>query len=176
LDEIPKPQMLDPDRMLINTRGNMGGEEQETRAQILEQGLHQSCGYAEQLWETLDGIRHFLVEMLPPDPRTPNPRATASASPTGPDDEQGWQRWIQAYAAVNSVMTGPNGDSGYGLKEARRQAQLRREAPVLTLPLVENGTGAPAAARTSRADAVKLALIGGAGVLVGTLLRRSPRT
>ncbi|MFN2562905.1 MAG: hypothetical protein ABR571_16640 [Jatrophihabitans sp.] len=132
MQPIPKPHLLDPDRMLVNDRGEFAVDH-ETRANALDKALKESCAYAEQLWEDLDGIRAYLLNSLPPDPRAPGLHPTASASPTGPDDEQGWENWINAYATVTSVLAGPHGDSGFGLGEARRAARDRRTAPILTL-------------------------------------------
>lgn len=95
--------------------------------------LHATCSYAQQLWRDLDAMRGYLLTSLPPHPRAPGLRPTASASPTGPGDGDGWDNWITAYAAVTSVLCGPHGDSGYGLGEARREAALRRTAPVLVV-------------------------------------------
>lgn len=89
-------------------------------------------------------MRGYLLNSLPPDPRAPGPHPTASASPTGPDDDTGWDNWIAAYATVTSVLCGPNGDSGYGLGEGRREANLRRTAPVLRIHADHPGLGEPA--------------------------------
>jgi hypothetical protein len=132
MQPIPKPHLLDPDRMLVNSRGDFTVDH-ETRADALDKALNETCAYAQQLWHDLDGIRAYLLNSLPPDPRAPGVHPTASASPTGPDDEQGWNNWITAYATVTSVLAGPHGDSGFGLGEARREARDRRTAPVLAL-------------------------------------------
>ena len=75
-------------------------------------------------------MRQYLLDSLPPAPSGPGQHTTASASPTGPDDEQGWQKWITAFAEVASVLCGPHGDSGFGLSRAHEEAQIRRTAPV----------------------------------------------
>lgn len=133
IQPIPTPQVLDPDRVLANDRGDFTVNH-EAPAALLNEALHATCSYAEQLWHDLDAMRGYLLTSLPPDPRTPGLPPTASASPTGPDDADGWDNWIAAYAAVTSVLCGPQGDSGYGLSEARREADLRRTAPVLARP------------------------------------------
>jgi len=131
---IPTPQVLDPDRMLANDRGGFGtADDDKSRADLLDKALEDTCAYAQQLWQNLDAVRQYLFDSLPSDPRSPGPRPSASASPTGPDDEKGWDNWIAAYASITSVLCGPQGDSGFGLREARGAAQDRRTAPNLTL-------------------------------------------
>jgi hypothetical protein len=130
MQPIPTPQVLDPDRILADDRDDFTVHHR-TREQLLDEALHATCAYAQQLWHDLDAMRAYLLDSLPPDPRAPGPHPTACASPVGPDDETGWANWISAYAAVTSVLCGPGGDSGYGLAEARREATLRRTAPVL---------------------------------------------
>jgi hypothetical protein len=132
MQPIPAPEVLDPDRVLDNDRDDLTADHQ-ARAALLEDALHKSCDYARQLWNTLDGVRTYLWDSLPSDPRSPGSHPHLSASPTGPDDEQGWDNWITAYASVTSVLCGPHGDSGYGLGEARHAAELRRNAPSLNL-------------------------------------------
>lgn len=132
MQPIPTPQVLDPDRVLDNDRGDFTADH-EARSKLLETALHESCSYAQQLWDTTNALRAYLMDSLPPDPRAPGAHPAVGASPTGPDDEQGWNNWVNAYAAVTSVLCGPHGDSGYGLGEARHAAELRRSAPNLTL-------------------------------------------
>jgi hypothetical protein len=129
---IPKPQVLDPDRPLRH-RGTEFTEDDRPEAELLAKALHEACEYADQLWDDLNAMRQYLLDSLPPDPRAPGPHTTASASPTGPNDEQGWQNWINAFAAIASVLCGPHGDSGFGLSRAREEAQIRRTAPVLNI-------------------------------------------
>ncbi len=132
MQPIPTPQVLDPDRVLANDRGDLTVDH-EARANLLDEAIHDTCAYAQQLWHDIDAIRAYLLTSLPPDPRAPGTDPTASASPTGPDDTDGWDNWIAAYASVTSVLCGPHGDSGYGLGEARREATLRRTAPILRI-------------------------------------------
>jgi hypothetical protein len=122
---IPKPEVLNPDRPLFNDEDNFTANH-EARDVLLERALRESCAYAQQLWANLDAQRSYLLGCLPPDPHTANSLAVVGASPTGPGDEQGWQNWIDAFAAVTSVLCGPHGDSGFGLSRARQEAQLRR--------------------------------------------------
>lgn len=128
---IPKPEVLDPDRVTSNDRDEMTLSEHRSRAQQLDEALHASCSYANQLWDQLDATRSYLYESLPPDPRDPGGEARSGASPTGPDDEPGWRQWGDVYSATTSVLAGPHGDSGFGFHEARRAEQIRREAPNL---------------------------------------------
>lgn len=132
MQTIPKPEVLDPDRPLRHGAAQLTGDDRP-ETELLTNALHESCEYAQQLWDDLDAIRQYLLDSLPPDPRAPGEHATASASPTGPDDEQGWQNWINAFAEVASVLCGPHGDSGFGLSRAQQEAQIRRTAPVLTI-------------------------------------------
>lgn len=132
MQPIPTPQVLDPDRILADDRDDFTVHH-HTREQLLDEALHATCAYAQQLWHDLDAMRAYLLDSLPPDPRAPSEHSAVSASPTGPDDDTGWDSWIKAYAAVTSVLCGPGGDSGYGLGEARREAKLRRTAPVLRI-------------------------------------------
>lgn len=127
MQPIPTPQVLDPDRILADERGDFTVHH-HTREELLDEALHATCSYAQQLWHDLNAMRAYLLDSLPPDPRAPGPHPTASASPTGPDDDTGWNNWITTYAAATSVLCGPNGDSGYGLSEARREAHLRQGA------------------------------------------------
>jgi hypothetical protein len=150
MQPIPTPQLLDPDRVLDNDRNEVTADHQ-ARAALLETALHESCDYAQQLWNSLDATRHYLMDSLPSDPRAPGPHPHAGATPTGPDDEQGWQNWIATFAAVNSTLCGPQGDSGYGLSEARQTAQERRSAPILQLHAEHPQLSSPAAAGTDPA-------------------------
>jgi hypothetical protein len=127
MQPIPTPHVLDPDHYLDDNR-DAGGEGHIER---LQSALAETCEYGRQLWATLDATRGYLMASLPPDPRRPGPHPVLSASPTGPDDEEGWAAWIAAYAAVSSVLCGPQGDSGFGAGEARDAARARREAPNL---------------------------------------------
>jgi hypothetical protein len=135
---IPQPDLLDPDRLTTNERSDMTADEHRTRAQQIDQALHESCEYATELWQHLDAARTYLLASLPSDPRAPGTNPHACASPTGPTDAEGWQRWIETYATVTSILAGPRGDSGFGLGEAREAARLRREAPNLKVLAATN--------------------------------------
>lgn len=129
MDQIPKPQVLDPDRPL-RPRGTHLGVDERPREEVLDIALHESCAYAQQLWDQLDAIRTYLLDSLPPEPHEPgsHPKQT-SASPTGPNDERGWSAWIDAFGAVSSVLCGAHGDDGLGVERAREAAQRRRTFP-----------------------------------------------
>jgi hypothetical protein len=128
---IAKPEVLDPHRILQNDIDKVTANH-EAPAVLLQRALNDSCGYAEQLWDTLNAQRQYLLDCLPPEQRTapdpiPNrPTLVGSGASIGPDDEQGWQTWITAFAAVTSVLCGPHGDSGFGLSRARQEARRRR--------------------------------------------------
>lgn len=125
---IPQPHILDPDRILSDDREEMTAAEHRSRAQELDAALHESCAYAQQLWTDVARARQYLYDSLPPDPRHPTVERVG-ATPNGPDDEQGWQHWMDAYSELTSVLAGPHGDSGMGVKEAQNAANLRRNAP-----------------------------------------------
>ena len=140
---IPTPHVLNPDRLLANDRGGFGtADDHKSRADLLDKALQDSCAYAQQLWDNLDAVRHYLMDSLPPDPRPPGPHRSPSAAPTGPDDEQGWENWIAAFASVTSVLCGPHGDSGLGLHEhaeRRRNAAPRRFSIRTSSPRAASG-------------------------------------
>jgi hypothetical protein len=129
---IAKPEVLDPHRILENDIDNFTANH-EARAVLLQRALNDSCSYAEQLWDTLNALRQYLLDCLPPD-ASPTAEPTSNrpalvgvgAAPTGPDDEQGWPTWITAFASVTSVLCGPHGDSGFGLSRAQEEARRRR--------------------------------------------------
>lgn len=141
--EIPKPELLDPDRVDRDDREDFTADDHRSQAQLLAKALGESCAYADQLWDQVNALRDYLLNSLPPDPRTPGPHATAAASPSGPDDEDGWVNWINAFATTTSVLCGSHGDSGFGLSRAREEAQLRRTAPELTLHARHPDLGEP---------------------------------
>lgn len=126
--EIPQPQVLDPDRPL-RRRGTQFTEDDRPEVELLAKALHESCDYATQLWRTLDAMRGYLLASLPSDPSDPEADRRC-ARPSGPDDEPGWQAWIDAFASVTSALCGPHGDSGFGLGRGREEAQRRRSAPL----------------------------------------------
>ncbi|MFL6162509.1 MAG: hypothetical protein ACJ74U_09780 [Jatrophihabitantaceae bacterium] len=128
---IPMPGVLEPDGGHL--RGSLNAaEDPEQQLSQLRQALADACGYGRELWRAVDALRGYLLHSLPADPRAPGLHRTATA-PTGPDDEQGWQDWMAAYAEAHSVLAGPRGDSGFGVSEAQREAQARRSAPNLRL-------------------------------------------
>lgn len=133
MQAIPQPHLLDPDRLLNNDRDDLLNDS-ESKVQQLDKAFRETCGYAGQLWQTLDDVRTYLMASLPPDPTSSEGLHSANgAHPTGPDDEQGWRDWAAAFAEVSSVLCGPHGDSGYGRKEADRAARVRRDAPIVRL-------------------------------------------
>jgi hypothetical protein len=184
VDPIPQPQLLDPDRILDPQRDDMNTDH-ESRAQKYKDGLHESCAYAQQLWQTLDGVRAYLMESLPPDPRDPDAHVTC-ASPTGPDDEPGWVHWIDMFSVVTSAMCGPHGDSGFGYGQAREAAQVRRTveapppppAPVAPAEatVASNATEASDVGRSARSKPIRVVAGAVIAVLaVRGLLPRPPR-
>ena len=130
---IPKPQVLDPHRRLVNDEDNFTANH-EARAVLLQRALETSCSYADQLWNDLNAMRQYLLDCLPPDPHTATGPVATGAAPSGPDDEHGWQNWMTAFAEVTSVLCGPHGDSGFGPSRAREEAQRRRASPAAAAP------------------------------------------
>lgn len=128
--EVPMPTVLDPDRMHSDDRDDMTVLEHRSRAQQLDDALHETCEYAQQLWRTLQAARQYLMDSIPSDPST-GEFNRASAAPTGIDDQEGWRHWIDVYATVTSALAGPHGDSGLGRNEASEAARRRRARPVL---------------------------------------------
>jgi hypothetical protein len=126
---IPLPEILDPDRAHLLAELN-AEEDAERRLADLRQALAGACDYGRTLWLGLDSLRGYLLRSLPPDPHSPGMHRIC-ASPTGPDDEDGWKSWMAAYAEAHAVLAGPNGDSGFGVSEAAREAQQRRSAPAV---------------------------------------------
>lgn len=179
MEPIALPEVLDPERTLTDDREEMTGEEHRARAQRLDAALHESCEYGQQLWKVLDEVRAYLMGSLPPDPRSPEAPPVTCASPTGPDDEEGWSKWIGAFAAVTSALAGPRGDSGYGVNSARHAASVRRSAPVVQVnakrdlakdaPAVQDSaTGSPPHPDGNR---LRIARAAALGVLVSLAVR-----
>jgi len=127
---FPLPQVLQPERPHLV--GSQQTADRDGRISLLQEALDSACQYGKTLWQQVESLRAYLLASLPPDPRVPGPHQSA-ASPTGPDDEQGWQRWMAAYAAATSALAGPQGDSGFGARQARQEADLRRNAPNIRL-------------------------------------------
>src|SRR5579875_504165 len=132
VEPIDKPQLLDPDRVVDPRRDDMTIDH-ESAAKELRGALEATAEYGRQLWDHLDAARHYLMASLPPDPRSAGPHTRVGAQPTGPDDTEGWQRWVDVYASVTSALAGPHGDSGFGYREARDAARIRSEAPNVRL-------------------------------------------
>lgn len=128
---IPMPEILDPASV---------PSAPEAGEVVPREALEIVCHYGQQLWADLDRMRTYLLRSLPTDPRQPGPRR--AASPRGPDDEEGWSAWIAAYSEVTSVLAGPRGDSGFGIGEAMREAELRRESPTARLMARRPASGA----------------------------------
>jgi hypothetical protein len=174
---MPKPDLLDPDRTKSNERTNLTADDHPTRAEQFDQALHESCEYATELWQHLEATRKYLLDSLPSDPRAPGTNPHSCASPTGPTDEVGWQRWIETYATATSILAGPHGDSGFGLGEAREAARLRRDAPNLrvlaaTNPNVPSPEPAANPVKPPRPSGLRSVGLAALGVLAVRGLRR----
>jgi hypothetical protein len=174
---LSQPEVLAPDRLSIDDAGEP--TDFAARTEALQRALAETCAYGQRLWADLNAARRYLLDSLPSDPRTPG--ATRSgASPTGPDDDSGWDRWIAAYAEVTSALAGPQGDSGFGRSEALREAELRRSAPVLKVhadhpelrtPLTEHSPSPPAASANPPASANPVLRALAFGAAAGLALR-----
>ncbi len=126
---IPRPDVLDPSRVsLAGKRDRASGAADDVK--ILEGALKDAYAYGQALWEEVDALRGYLSDSLPPESRAPGIHAVG-ASPTGPDDDDGWHKWAAAFASATSALAGPHGDSGFGRSEAEQAAQKRRSSPDL---------------------------------------------
>lgn len=125
MESIPKPELLNPDRVDRDDREDMTPEDHRGRWQLLAKALEESCDYGQQLWDALASARAYLIRSLPTPVGTSGPHRELTA-PTGPDDDAGWRDWSETYAGVTSVLAGAHGDSGYGQIEADQEAQARR--------------------------------------------------
>ncbi len=65
----------------------------------------------------------YLVDSLPTKLHDQDGDTTDAADR---DYNERCDTWIDAYGAVTSVLRGPRGDGGFGLEEARREAEPRR--------------------------------------------------
>jgi hypothetical protein len=174
LQPIAKPQLLDPDRIIDPNREDMTVDH-ESAAKELRQGLEATSAYGTQLWDLLDGVRHYLMQSLPPDPRAPGPHTQLGAHPTGPDDTEGWERWVDVYASVTSALAGSHGDSGYGLGAAREAALIRTKAPNVRLAARVQASAEPAEPAVPVERRLGLALRGIALAALGLLALRGLR-
>jgi hypothetical protein len=175
---IPVPAVLEPDRAQLLAELN-AEQDAEGRLADLRQALVSACDYGRTLWLGVDSLRGYLLRSLPPDPRSPGMHRV-SASPTGPDDEDGWQNWMAAYAEAHSVLAGPKGDSGFGVSEASREAQQRRSAPAVRV-LAEHPELLPPSVAAPVRNGIRsrlprvLAVVGATLVVREVLARRHSR-
>ena len=120
LDDIPAPLVLRAERVSRDDREDMTAEDHRSQAALLDAALHESCAYAQQLWNDLAAARKYLYDSLPDEP------SESGAAPFGPDDAAGWERWEAAFAEITTVLCGPHGDSGFGRSSATVLAQHHR--------------------------------------------------
>lgn len=104
---IPKPDVLDPDRLTMPERDDMTVDDHRSRTDAALRELARTCEYGEALREQLQRVREFL----------------AGAVPSSPHDDAAWNAWRAIYGSVVSAMAGPAGDNGFGYQEAVRIAQ-----------------------------------------------------
>jgi len=121
MQAIPQPSVLSPDQVIDDGRDDLTAEQYRDQARQLSQALQLSADYGRKLWDQLDQVRHYLQASLP----APG-IDTGGAAPTGPDDHEGWVRWMQVYSDVTSVLAGPQGDHDFGDREAQLEEQARR--------------------------------------------------
>jgi hypothetical protein len=122
IEEIPMPAILDPYEVVLVRADN---ERRSVKGQRGAHRVEELCEYGAQLWHEVDALRHYLLQSLPEE--AGGARASGNV-PADMHDDAAWSNWINAYAHATAVLAGPNGDMGYGLEEARRQAQLHRNA------------------------------------------------
>lgn len=139
VSELPVPELLNPDRLLSEERTEMTLDEHRDRARALYGALHDTCDYARQLWLELQEVRRYLVASLPAP--APESGRLGGTRPTGPDDQQGWDAWIDAYAGITSALTGPHGNPTFGFEEARELARARLDFTADQQPDLETLTG-----------------------------------
>jgi hypothetical protein len=108
MEPIPMPDLLDDQAQLLIS----GGDLASTR-----RALRDVCAYGHQLWDELDTVRKYLLESS----------AGGRARPLGPDDDAGWDAWMNLFSGVVTDLAGPRGDGGYGRDEARAMAGIRRD-------------------------------------------------
>jgi hypothetical protein len=124
IQERQRPDLLDPDRVLTRDRDDMTADDHRNRAQLLDDALHKTCAYANQLWDQLDAARRYLAAALPAPPAQAR-GAIGPASPHGRDDRYGWQAWEDIYTDITAVLAGPHGDQGFARDEAREFVRAR---------------------------------------------------
>jgi hypothetical protein len=132
--DIPQPQVLDPDRLGSNRDSGSAAERRDISQRLVRE-LNESCAYGRALWQQLDAVRHYLVDSLPHPAQAGAP--LDGARPAGREDIEGWQAWMDTYAAVVSVLEGPRGDSGFGHDEARQIVRSRLDFPADQQPTLE---------------------------------------
>ncbi len=135
MDDIAPPSVLNPERLTIDDRNEMTAEQHADLAEDLHRELGVTCEYATKLWQALDGMRAYLLESAPENPRTVTGEARSAASPTGPDDDAGWESWATAYASISSVLVGPLGNDSYGRQVAEQEERDRRLSNTATRDL-----------------------------------------
>jgi hypothetical protein len=123
--DIPRPEVLDPDRIVSGEHETASPDEERQRAARLEIALRESCEYGATLWTELSRLRGYLVDCLPAPAL--NGASLGGAAPHGADDDPGWQAWTEAYASTLAALAGPRGDSGFAWDEARRIVRARLE-------------------------------------------------
>ena len=126
MDDIAPPSLLNPERLSIDDRNEMTAEQHADRAEALHRELNATCEYATKLWQALDGMRAYLLEAAPQNPRTVTGEARSAATPTGPDDDAGWESWATAFASISSILVGPLGNETYGRQAAEQEQRDRR--------------------------------------------------
>jgi hypothetical protein len=166
LQPIPVPEVLDPDRPRLE--GLIDAEDRDQAVATMHQALHDACDYGRMLWNVVDRLRHYLMSAVPSDPRGAGPYRLG-AQPTGPDDDDGWQEWMDAYAQATSALTGPHGDSGFGVSEAKREAELRRTASNVRILAEDRPRRADPNAPTDRPIADRLDDRFRSGAIVGAI-------
>jgi hypothetical protein len=144
---VPMPTLLNPDRQVVNSRADFLDHDRRNLIPALERSIADLCAYGQQLWNDVNAMRTYLLHHQPPTHRAGQPARQLQGDPvsagqsttttTGDaggaaDDADGqaaWRAWIAAYAAVTSVLAGPHGDSGFGIQEAHRIAEMRLTTP-----------------------------------------------
>ena len=144
--EIPKPELLDPDRVERNDRERLHRRGPSLAGAAARQGARRVLRLRRPTLEP--GRRAARLPARQPAARTraPPARTPQRRLPDRPRRRGGLDQWINAFATTTSVLCGAHGDSGFGLSRAREEARLRRTAPELLVHAQHPDLGKPSAA------------------------------
>lgn len=118
MTEIHMPDVLDPPELgFIDTIDGIKAHQRE-----IADALKRVCAYSETLWHVLERSRAYLMENVARGHSGGAPIVGESGTLLRTEDH--WEVWARRYAAVHSVLCGPQGDEDLGKTEARHEAQV----------------------------------------------------